>query len=644
MSKFVFVGAICICVGIALLVAIFAVYEAKDEQKRVSEFGRYQGYSEASYDGSKRVSDYLILSNGTRLAYDLILPTRKGVPVDTPLPCLFKYTPYLRTFTIFDKSGKNIIADLVRLGWKERAMLRVRYWLSKDGRYMDPLFRTPWLKNMVRHGYAVLVVERPGTGASFGTWDASHEPGAREASEIIDWIASRPWSNGKVGMYGDSFQAMIQMATAATGNPHLKAIFPTSAPMEMYESITFPGGVYNKAFGAFFKWSTSILQAGTITPVDSDHEGTILAQAMKERSLALPETINVTKNAPFRDSVGLRGISIWQDRAALYPFTERINRSGVAIYMTNGWYDIFTNDMFFWYDNLTVPKRLIVRPTDHSTVEKNGPDLDYGAEAHRWFDYWLKGIDNGIMNEPPVHYYIMGKDGGWKTAGQWPPAKKEPISFYVGPGRTASVASTNDGLLVPERPAGQDGFDEYTVDYTTTTGKGSRWSAVNWQRNYPDMSHNDRKALTYTTAPLAADVEITGHPVVHLWLVTDAPDLDAFVYLEEVDSKGRSTYITEGTLRASHRKPGRPPFKNLGLPYHSHFKTDLLPIMAGEPFELAMNLLPTSYRFGKDNRIRITIAFTDADNFETPVLSPAPRLRLLRDDRHPSFVMLPVAR
>ena len=316
--------------------------------------------------------------------------------------------------------------------------------------------------------------------------------------------------------------------------------------------------------------------------------------------------------------------------------------------MTNGWYDIFTADMFFWFHNLTVPKRLIVRPMDHSTVEKNGFDLNYGAEAHRWFDYWLKGIDNGIMKEPPIYYFVMGKDGGWKTASQWPPAEVGPTAFYFHRGKTGSAGSVNDGLLSPEQPgspgvsAVHESFDAYTVDYTTTSGKGARWSAVNWPRQYPDMSGNDRKSLTYTAAPLNADTEITGHPTVSLWLMTEAPDLDVFVYLEEVDAKGRSTYVTEGTLRASHRRLSEAPFGNLGLPYHSHFKTDVLPIPVGRPFELVANLLPTSHRFQKGNRIRVTIAFADSDNYETPILDPAPRLRLLRDKDHPSFVRLPV--
>jgi hypothetical protein len=647
MKKIIGTKKIYLLVPAVLVIGLFLFHKNQARQTKVSEFGKYQGYSEAIYDGSKRISEYLTLSNGTRLAYDLILPTKGGVPAGKPLPVLFKYTPYLRTFTIFDKDGKNIIADLFDLGWKERAMLRVRYWISDRGHLMDPLFRTKYLENLIKHGYAVLVVERPGTGASFGVMNASFKVGAEEVNEILNWAAAQKWCNGKIGMYGDSFQAMIQFAAAAAGNPRLKAIFPASSGFDTYSSVTFPGGVLNKTFASFFSWSTSLLER-VPTSVDSDKDGSLLAQARKERggsTLAKQSEVWFRK-FPFRDSVTPDGNRIWEGSANLYPLLGRINQAGVPVYMTTGWYDLFSgaDDMFFWYANLTVPKRLLVRPADHSEVEKNQFDLDFGAEVHRWFDYWLKGIDNGIMKEPPIYYYVMGASnkGAWRTSDQWPLAMQKMTLFYFGEGKTGTVASVNDGFLRPESPVHKDGTDAYTVDYSTTSGKYSRWYAVNWPRNYPDMQANDRKALTYTTPPLEKDVEVTGHPEVHLWLTTDSSDLDAFVYLEEVDASGNSTYITEGTLRASHRKLSRAPYNNLGLPFHSHYQSDLEPIPAGQPVELVFRLLSTSHRFAKGSRIRIAVAFADADNYETPLIDPAPKLRVLRDKDHPSFVELPV--
>jgi uncharacterized protein len=340
-------------------------------------------------------------------------------------------------------------------------------------------------------------------------------------------------------------------------------------------------------------------------------------------------------------------LQIWKGAAAIYPFVDRVNRSGIPVYLRVGWYDIFTRDAILLYNNLTVPKRLTVRPIDHSQADASAADLDYAAEAHRWFDRWLKGVDNGIQNEPPIHYYMMGsrKKRAWKSSAVWPPANHDSMRLYFAAGHSGTVNSVNDGMLKAQAPSAPELFDRYIVNYETTSGKKSRWQAINWARDYPAMRANDARGLTYTTAPLPADVVATGHPVLHLWLATDAPDLDAFAYLEEVvDRTGTSAYVTEGNLRASHRKLGTPPFDNLSLPYHSHERSDAATIPTGQPVELAFSLLPTSHVFRAGNRIRVTVTFTDADNFDTPVIQPAPRVRLLRDAAHASFIDLHVSR
>jgi uncharacterized protein len=630
--------------ALLLIVLLLVVYRRGTSPRVGSEFGRYAGHANGQYDGTQVLSDYMSLPSGERLAYDLILPTRKGAPTRERLPTLFKYTPYLRTWTIFDENGRNRIADFIDLGWKARAFLRLRYWFSAQGRTFDPLFRTPWLKPLVQHGYAVIVVERPGTGASFGVLNPDFEANAVEADHILDWIASQPWSDGNVGMFGDSFQAMVQMAAASTGNPHLKAIFPASTPIELYDSIEYRGGVYNQAFSTFFAGAASHLET-LVTPVQTDKGGVLLTQALQERRNAtLKEQTDLSDpRYAFRDSLTPQGHRLW-DGAALYRFVERINRFGTAVYLSTGWYDIWAGDGFFWYENLTVPKRLTVRPLDHTGMDKTESDLDYGAEALRWFDYWLKGIPNGIMEEPGIHFYVMGapRQKAWQSAERWPPEQQRSVRLFFGQGRSGTVASANDGSLAAGGPGELQASDAYVVDYTTTTGKRSRWTAVNWPRNYPDMRPNDAKALTYTSNALDADLEVTGFPVAHLWLTTDSQDLDAFVYLEEVDGSGKSSYLTEGTLRATHRALGKAPFRNLGLPFHSHFQADLQPIPPGKPVELVIGLLPTSYLFHKGSRIRVTVAFSDKDNFTTPELLPAPRLELLRDAQHPSFIELPV--
>jgi putative CocE/NonD family hydrolase len=631
---------------ILLVLALWIAYQGKDRHEKISEFGKYQGYSEAVYDGSKRTSDYLTLSDGTRLAYDLILPTKNNVPADKPLPVLFKYTPYDRAWTVIDENGNFNLAAF-NMPWYYEPMVRFRALVMPDGKgkVWDALFRTKWLGEMLNSGYAVIVVDRPGTGASFGQLNGDPDVVVSEADEILNWIAAQPWSDGNIGMFGDSIQAQIQFRAASTGNPHLKAILPATTWMDNYSAVMFPGGVLDKAFADFYGPANELFDK-MATPVDQDKDGTLLAQARTERAneAALSEGMTLLESIPFRDSFNSDGKNAWIDYESLYPLLDRINRSDTPVYLINGWYDIYARDNFLIYNNLTVPKRLLVRPTDHAGIEAPGSDVDYGAEAHRWFDYWLKGIDNGIMDEPPIHYYVQGADKAqaYQSTDTWPLGDQEISRCYFGPGEGDKDISANNGALILSSPSDSEALDKYTIDYTTTTGNTPLWSALAVPHEYPNMRSNDAKALTYTTPPLETAITVAGHPIIHVWLSTDAPDLDIFVYLEEVDANGNSTYITEGELRASHRTLSLPPFENFGLPWRNHFESEIQPIQKGEPFELVFDLRPTAWQFSTGKRIRITLAFADDGNFDTPVLDPAPMIQLMRDENHPSFVEIPV--
>jgi len=287
---------------------------------------------------------------------------------------------------------------------------------------------------------------------------------------------------------------------------------------------------------------------------------------------------------------------------------------------------------------------MLVRPTDHAGIESPASDIDYGAEAHRWFDYWLKRIDNGIMDEPPIHYYLQGAGKGheWQSADLWPLKDQAMTRFYFGLGEGNARVSVNNGTLTMVSPTDSQAFDPYTIDYTTTTGKSPVWTGLAVSHKYPNMRSNDAKALTYTTPPLETTITIVGHPIMHIWLTVDVQDLDAFVYLEEVDGNGNSTYVTEGELRASHRNLSTAPFDNFGLPWHDHFQSEMQPIPKGEPFELVFDLRPTTWQFSPGKQIRITVAFADSGNFDTPILDPAPTLELFRDAVHPSYVEIPI--
>lgn len=624
-----------------LLITLFSISCKRGEQERVSSFNEYRGYSKEIYDGYVRQSDYLSLSDGTKLAYDLLLPAKGDDAAEEPMPVLFSFTTYLRAFNMV-RDGKVIDNEIVHLNPIKKAFIWLRANIVKNGNIFDQAFMNKWVRKMLKHGYAVVVVEQRGTGASEGLANPIFQFWADDADEVLNWIAAQPWSNGKIGMFGESSLAIAQYAAASTGNSHLRAIFPVSASFDMYNAVMYPGGIFNTAFAKMFSFATDLLEYMAV-PVDSDRDGARLKEILENRqkTVSLSKGARMTiEKAPYRDSDSIhpKGTRMWYD-LGLYSLLDKINRSKIPVYNATGWFDIFTRDAILWHNNLKERRKLSIKPVSHYALGESNRELNFDTEAHRWFDYWLRGIDNGIMEEPAVHYFVMNvsENSAWRTAPKWPLQDEQRTRFYF-----SSDGSSEQGLLTTRKSTSNDAFDAYTVDYSTTSGVNSRWNSVIQEMDYPDMALNDRKAITYTTAPLEDDREITGHPVVHLFIVTQARDIDFFVYLEELDSRGQSTYITEGCLRASHRALGRAPFNNGELPFHRSFKEDLKSLPPGKPVELTLDLLPTSRLFRRGNRIRIAITCADADSFKTPVLSPAPAVHILRNGRYASFVELPI--
>jgi putative CocE/NonD family hydrolase len=614
--------------------------------EKISLLGKYQGYSEEIYDDYVRTSDYLKLSDGTRLAYDLLLPSNEQEVSRHSFPVLFCYTSYLRAYNMV-VDGKVVDNEIVNLNMAAKAFIWLRAKLVKNGHIFDQAFMNKWVKRMVKHGYAVVIVEQRGTGASEGTMVPIFKYQADDMNEIMNWIADQPWSDGNIGMFGKSSLAMAQYAAASAGNPHLKAIFPVSSSIDMYSAVWFPGGIFNSAFSKVFASSTGLLEKMAV-PVDSDTDGSDLQKVLKHRRESFsfnegPE--KGIKNAPFRDSDSAhpKGGKIWED-LGIYTLLKRINQTKTAIYNESGWFDIFLRDSTLLHNNLTGSRKLLIRPLSHFALGKKSKDLDTDAEAHRWFDYWLKGVENGIMDEPPIHYYVMGstEEKAWQSTSKWPLQHEKRTRLYFSASATHSPGSAGKKLLTFEPPSSSDDFDNYRINYDATTWKHSRWSSVIQEIDYPDMSENDRKSLAYTTRPLEENMEITGHPVIHLVVSAQVTDLDFFAYLEEVDDDGQSKYITEGCLRATHRALGETQFLHSELPMHRSYKEDMTRLIPDTPAELVFDLLPTSYVFRKGCRIRITIACSDLDNFETPRLDPAPEVRVFKNRSHASFIELPI--
>ena len=204
-----------------------------------------------------------------------------------------------------------------------------------------------------------------------------------------------------------------------------------------------------------------------------------------------------------------------------------------------------------------MPKRLLVRPLDHSEIERNSSDINLGTEARRWFDYWLKDVHNGIMDEPPIHYYVTGarriRLGASADSGRLKVAirlvtisarksrRAPPVACLGWKLRRALRTSPSARSITRRRqanvPAGPPLTGRALLRYAYERRKGGHSYVLAADDGLDDYGTSHRASL--------------GRP--------EVPDLDVFVYLEEVDRNGKSTYLTEGNLRASHRRVSAAP-------------------------------------------------------------------------------------
>jgi uncharacterized protein len=587
-----------------------------DAAPAAAKFGDYAGIAQAPYDSWVRSSLYVKMRDGVRLAVDILRPAKKGTVETKPLPALWTHTRYRRAVIV-------------------------------NGRIRSSL-EAPHLLAMLQRGYVLAAVDVRGAGASFGVFQGVFTPDeSRDAYEITEWLARQPWCDGRIGMFGGSYLGITQLMAASRKPPHLKAIMPMVALFDLYD-MGSPGGVFRDDFVRSWSALTQVLdlQPG-VAPVDEDKDGKQLKAAIEEhkKNRALIDVLGTLHFRNDKDPLtGGRPNLDWQPAAVL----KAINESGVAVYLFGGWYDSFTRDQFLLWKNLTVPKRLTIGAWSHSPKDMDiakEETILLTIESLRWYDHWLKGLDTGVLREDPIFYQVMRgpKRNAWKSAKAWPITEARATDLFFTAGRSGSVASTNDGRLSPRSPAGSGGEDAYKVDASTTSGTATRWdNAVGGGFGYPDMSANDKKSLTYTTPPLLNDLEITGSPIVRLWLKSAAKDADVFAYLEEVDAAGVSTYITEGTLRASHRAVGAAPYDIDGLPYHRGFAEDIRELTPGESVELVFEMQPTSNIFDKGNRLRLSLAGADKDNAATPGLDAPPTIIIGRDKERPSRISLPI--
>ena len=646
------------------------------EQQKVSRPFVYSGYTAPQYKGSKVFSAYVPMSDGERLAVDVYLPT--DGPARSAFPVVLAYTPYQRS-NIDPASGE--VHDLRRSGLTQA---------------------------LLAHGYAAVCADMRGTGVSTG-WLMDFMPQIwKDGKELVDWIAAQPWCDGNVGMSGGSYLGWSQTAVASQKPAALKCIMPAVVPLEGYTGEVYPGGICVLGFlnlwsGGMYGSVRNHYSPGGPLPtkpvVDEDGDGDLADEipvdvngngsflddgfpptyrdgAEREHiyykaTLTHHEKdydyVSWASKAFFIDAASPLGMSIY----GLGPnaHVRGIMDSGIPIYNVGGWFDGFARGSFELYCTLkeTNPSKILIAPGYHSM---GGPFWEFcgedpgkamqmlGVEQLRFYDRYLKGIENGIDAEPPILIYVM-HGGGWRIEHEWPLKRQAVKRLYFEADNRLTISRETNGT------------DSYTVDYAHSSSYGAnggnRWLGIGGGTpdKLPVRTEKDKQCLVYTSAPLDANVEVTGHPIVRFSVSSTADYGDFFVYLEDVDANGEAVLVTEAQLRAGFAdlhdndkiiSGGKYGIEVLPeLPWHGyekgHYRDRIL--ADGAIVRLVIDFHPTSWVFRKGHRVRVSIACSDYPTYRLhpklcPTNDPAdpdnvvPTITVHRDPAHPSRIELPV--
>jgi len=351
--------------------------------------------------------------------------------------------------------------------------------------------------------------------------------------------------------------------------------------------------------------------------------------------------------------VAAEGPQTLESAQAGFDFIQQFRASSVPAYFWDGWQDPAPSERMLYFFNLDQPGKLSVGPWSHGP---NEPDdarefahIELAAvEMLRWFDYWLKGIDNGIVEEPKINYAVAQDQNRWqwRAADTFPPADTTAVDFFFSGESSGSIQSVNDGLLTRQTPGPGPQTDEYAADYSLWVGPRTRNhdATGGGPIKYDDLAPNDAKALTYTTAPLASPVCPLPRSIVSFFASSTVEKLNFIVYLEEVDPSGKSSLVTQGAIRSSHRTLRHPLYETNGIPWPSSLVEDInntAPLTQG-PVEIRFSLEPIAKLFTAGNRIRVTITNADENLILTFPDKPRPVTSIWRDADHPSKVTLHV--
>lgn len=489
-----------------------------------------------------------------RFRFDQRVPTRDGVELSVdvylpdhtsgPVPAILQRTPY-------DNANPDVIAS-------------ARYFAD--------------------HGYAFVAADVRGRGDSDGRFTPFRGEGP-DGYDTVEWIAAQDWCDGQVAMMGGSYAASVQWWAARERPPHLVTMVNTATSGLWAQDPQRTG----KLRPSLFLWLHAVAGHTMQPPLSPEELRRVLThRPYREVDAALGRT-----NTAWRDWMAHAEDPGWWDAESPFHGFDRID---LPVLHISGWYDGSIGGQLESYQRMRAESPaadrqwLLVGPWDHAGTRKPQQllrgTLDFGGSAvldipgvHlRWFDHWLRGVDNGVAGDPRVRVFTIG-DNVWRDLPEWPPPTTPQHWFLHA-----------DGSIATEEPLG--GGRRYAYDPLDPTPSAPddeplAWGGAPLDRLDHGFVESRPDVVVYTSDPLVDAVAVDGAPEVVLWATTDAVDTDFAAVVCDVHPDGRSIAVAEGLIRTSFLDPESEP---------------------GVPRQYRIRLNATSLVFQPGHRIRVTVS------------------------------------
>ncbi len=509
------------------------------------------------------------MADGTRLAARMWLPANVD---STPAPAILEYIPYRR----------------------------------RDGTRARDDFTYPYL---AARGYGCVRVDIRGTGDSEGViLDEYLTQEQDDALEIIAWLAGQAWCNGNVGMMGISWGGFNALQVAARRPRALKAIITLCSTDDRYaDDMHYMGGAH---LTGNLEWGSTYFSIMARAP-DPLVVGERWRTMWMERLEAMTPVFATWLEHQRRDDFWRHG-SVCEDMGAIT----------CAVMAVGGWSDGYSNPIFRMLRDLTAPRLGIVGPWGHKYPHLGvpGPAIGFLTEMLRWWDYWLKGVDTGIMQEPMLRAYVQDwinpaahfdhRPGRWVAETRWPSPSASPVRWYLN----------NEGL----RQSASQALSRSICSPLTVGAAAGEWCAYSLGGVGPelplDQRQDDSLSLVYDSEPLDSTIDILGAPELELVLQADQPNMQLIARLNDIAPDGQVARVTYGVLNLTHRDGHETP----------------TPLEPGQTYTVRVKLNDIGHRFRRGHRIRVAISTS-----YWPMVWPSPVLGTLTVSSGSSSLILP---